>query len=225
MNIALILSGGTGRRMGAGMPKQYITVGGKPVIAYCLETFAAHREIDRVQVVAEKNWCDLIQQYVKGCACGFSQPGKNRQLSIYHGLKDIMDYALPSDKVIIHDAVRPQVTTQIIQSCLEALEQHEGVVPVLPMKDTVYEGAEGRIRSLLDRSCIVAGQAPEGFLLGKYYEANKALLPEQILSINGSAEAAVLAGMDVVYIEGDERNYKITTPEDLERFQRACFEM
>lgn len=219
MNIALILSGGIGARVGGSIPKQYITVSGKPVIAYCMEIFTAHPDIDKIQVVAQESWRELIQECAGGGAYGFSQPGGNRQLSIYNGLADIMAYAAPTDKVIIHDAARPLVSPQLIHNCLKALEQHEGVVPVLPMKDTVYEGADGRIVSLLERSRIIAGQAPEGFLLGKYYDANKALLPDRILSVNGSAEAAVLAGMDVVYIQGDEENFKITTEADLERFQ------
>jgi len=218
MNIALILSGGAGTRVGGGIPKQYIIVSGKPVIAYCMETFVAHPEIDRIQIVAHENWRGLIQECGRGSIYGFSQPGENRQLSIYNGLADIMIYAAPADKIIIHDAARPFVSPQIIHGCLAALELHEGVVPALAMKDTVYEGAGGHIVSLLDRSRIIAGQAPEGFLLGKYYHANKALLPDKILSVNGSAEAAVLAGMDVVYIQGDEKNFKITTEADLERF-------
>ena len=76
-----------------------------------------------------------------------------------------------------------------------------------------------KIDALLNRSQIFAGQAPEVFRLGRYYEANQVLLPEKILTINGSTEPAILAGMDVVMIPGDEGNFKITTKADLERFQ------
>ncbi len=88
------------------------------------------------------------------------------------------------------------------------------------MKDTVYFSEEGKkIDSLLNRSQIFAGQAPEVFRLGRYYEANQVLLLEKILTINGSTEPTILAGMDVVMIAGDEGNFKITTKADLERFQ------
>lgn len=104
--------------------------------------------------------------------------------------------------------------------CLEAIEGHDGVIPVLPMKDTVYESEDGKtISSLLDRSRIYAGQAPELFRLGCYYEANRQLLPERILKINGSTEPAVMAGMKMAMVAGDENNFKITTKADLERFQ------
>lgn len=220
MNIALILSGGTGTRMGMSIPKQYIEVKGKPVIAYALSAFEKHERIDKIQIVADAVWREDIRGFTGEKLKGFSDPGANRQLSILNGLQDILKYASDTDKVIIHDAARPCVTEQTITECLEALEKHEGVLPVLPMKDTVYEGCNGRIVSLLDRSRIVAGQAPEGFVLGKYLQANRELLPDKIMSVNGSTEPAIMAGMDVVYIPGDEGNFKITTKVDLERFEQ-----
>jgi len=87
------------------------------------------------------------------------------------------------------------------------------------MTDTVYYSADGkRVERLLERSCIFAGQAPEAYQFGKYLEANERLLPDQILSINGSTEPAIMAGMDVVMIPGEKKNFKITTQEDLVRY-------
>lgn len=105
--------------------------------------------------------------------------------------------------------------------CLDAAEEHDGVIPVIPMKDTVYSSTDGKqITALLDRSKIYAGQAPEVFKLGVYYAVNIRLLPDRILNINGSTEPAVMAGLDVAMIPGDEGNFKITTRADLERFQK-----
>ncbi len=221
MNIALILSGGTGTRLGAEIPKQYIKVGGKPIIMYCLETFAAHQMIDEIRIVADKSWHEFISDRVKSDKFkGFSAPGENRQMSIYNGLTDIMKNAAENDHVIIHDAARPLLSDKMITKCLEAAHEHDGSLPVLPMKDTLYFSENGRtVSGLLDRNKIYAGQAPEAFILGKYYEANKALLPEKILKINGSAEPAIIAGMDIAMINGDENNFKITTKADLERFE------
>lgn len=127
--------------------------------------------------------------------------------------------------MIIHDGARPVVTARLIAECIEACKGHEGAMPALPMKDTVYASRDGRkISALLDRGSIYAGQAPEVFKLGAYYEANRKLLPERILKINGSAEPAVLAGMDIAMIPGDENNFKITTRADLERFRRLVEE-
>lgn len=232
MGIALILSGGSGVRLGTDIPKQYIEVCDRLVISYCIERLSSHPEIDGIQIVAAPQWHDTIihsmEQLVSmGIAQetlskfkGFSMPGENRQLSIYNGLADIRGYADDDEIVLIHDAARPMLSPQMITDCLRAVHEHEGVLPVLPMKDTVYQSTDGkRVGALLNRSEIYAGQAPEAFRLGKYYEANKRLMPNKILKINGSTEPAVMAGMDIVMIPGDEGNFKITTRDDLERFK------
>lgn len=230
MNIALILSGGTGTRLGADIPKQYMEIDGRPVISYCMERLAGHQGIDAVQIVADRQWHGTILEWLEKYDCpgwgferkfrGFSQPGENRQLSIFNGLKDICRYASQSDAVMIHDAARPLISAQLITDSLAAAEGHDGVLPVLSMKDTVYKSPDGKkISALLDRNELYAGQAPETFRLGRYYEANRKLLPERIRSVNGSTEPAVMDGMDIVMIAGDERNFKITTREDMERFR------
>lgn len=232
MNIALVLSGGTGTRLGADMPKQYIEVQGKPILLYCLETLCSSNEIDAVQIVAAKEWQDNIFSWLEASGMaekckGFSLPGKNRQLSILHGLADIRKYASEEALVLIHDGARPLLSAQLITQCFDAItdcdgaaaERYDGVLPVLPMKDTVYVSKNGKeITSLLNRSEVCAGQAPELFRLGAYYRANERLLPDQILQINGSTEPAVLGGLKVAVIPGDEGNFKITTQADLERF-------
>lgn len=224
MNIALILSGGVGTRLGGDIPKQYRMVGGKPVIAYCLETLAQQDKIDAIQIVADPSWQKFIFENRSDSGWklkfrGFSFPGDNRQLSIWNGLQDIRKFAGEEDVVLIHDAARPLLSGQLIQDCLNGMEGYDGVLPVLPMKDTVYLSENGQdISGLLDRKQIFAGQAPEAFRIGSYYRANQSLFPDRIRQINGSTEPAILAGMKIRMIPGDERNFKITTREDLTRF-------
>lgn len=224
MNIALILSGGAGIRMGLDVPKQYIKVGGRPVFTYCVESLSLHPKIDAISIVADPAWHEFIIKWLKiydrtGKFRGFSLPGMNRQLSIYHGLCDIRSYADDGDFVMVHDAVRPMLSEKMIEGCFNAADGHDGVMPGLPMKDTVYSSVDGKsIASLLNRSEVYAGQAPEVFRLKPYYEANQRLLPGRIYEVNGSSEPAVMAGMDIVIIPGDENNFKITTKTDLERF-------
>ncbi len=229
MNIALVLSGGTGTRLGGDIPKQYIRVKGRMLIAFCLDMFAKHNRVDGIRIVAADAFRNEI---LKECETlgiekekimGFSDPGDTRQLSILNGLRDIKDDPKTGDDtvVIIHDAARPNLTAEYLNRCLDALGGYDGVMPTLPMKDTVYYSESGKkVDRLLDRGCIYAGQAPEIYRLANYIKANEDLLPDDILKINGSTEPAVLAGMSVAMIPGDENNYKVTTKKDMERFMQ-----
>ncbi len=226
MNAALLLSGGVGLRLGLKVPKQYIKFNDRMLITYSLQTLINSSFIDGIQIVAESSWRELIIEDVKQNAIstdkimGFSFPGINRQLSILNGLYDILDGKFQMrDNVLIHDAARPLLTEKQITDCFITLQNHDGVIPVLPVKDTMYLSEDGKsVSELIDRKIIFAGQAPECFVLGKYLEANRRLLPDKILEINGSTEPAVMAGMDIAMIPGDENNFKITTQADLERF-------
>ncbi len=98
--------------------------------------------------------------------------------------------------------------------------RHDGVMPVIPMKDTVYYSDNGSsVSRLLDRDRMFAGQAPEVFRYGRYLDACEKLMPDRIMDIRGSTEPAIMAGMDIVMIQGDEKNFKITTIEDMERYR------
>ena len=231
MNIALVLSGGTGTRLGGDIPKQYIEAKGRMLIAFCLDMFAGHKQVDGIWIVAAKEWRENITDECERLGIdkkkikGFSEPGDTRQLSIYNGIKDIEEYLVTQNSnsddavVIIHDAARPNLTADHLSCCLDALKDHDGVMPVLPMKDTVYYSENGKnVDRLLDRKCIYAGQAPEVYRLNDYIKANERLLPDEILKINGSTEPAVMAGLKVAMIPGEENNYKVTTKKDLERF-------
>nr|MCR5748446.1 2-C-methyl-D-erythritol 4-phosphate cytidylyltransferase [Lachnospiraceae bacterium] len=226
MNIALILSGGSGSRMHLSQPKQYLEISGKMIITYALQVVMGHKDIDAVQIVCSPEYESVISGQVSEYISqhedklkGFSKPGETRQLSIYNGLKDIAAYASRDDVVIVHDAARPLVSLEQLTACIKACSSHDGAMPVLPMKDTVYFSENGdTVSELLDRKKIYAGQAPEAFVFGKYLEANESLMPDKIYNINGSTEPAVLCGLDVAMIPGDERNFKITTQADLERF-------
>lgn len=221
VNIALVLAGGTGSRLESDIPKQYIEVNGKPIISYCVDTLTANDRVDAIWIAADKMWQSYVEEHIPmEKFCGFSAPGKNRQLTIWQGLCSIKACAADDALIMIHDAARPLLGNEQIEDCLAAAAIHDGVMPVLPMKDTVYLSRDGkRVSELMDRETLFAGQAPEVFRLDKYYEANRRLPTEKILCINGSTEPAFLMGMDIVMVPGDEQNFKITTKEDLNRFR------
>lgn len=245
--VAIILSGGTGSRMNMDIPKQYIEVCDRMIVTDSIRPFLECELVSDVRIVADDIWQDkimgeyrILSDYFMGDFNvgmpehgmddagslglykfnGFSHPGENRQLSVLNALYDIKNACEENDLIIIHDAARPLVSVDLIRRCIDAAHGHEGVMPVLPMKDTVYYSEDGKgISRLLERDRIFAGQAPEVFRYGKYIKACEALLPDKIMEIRGSTEPAVKAGMDVVMIPGDERNFKITTREDLSRYK------
>ena len=223
-NIAILLAGGTGKRFGSFVPKQYLPVNGKMIIEYSLEALFSSTCIDGIITVADEYsrtaYLNKVCQHPKHL--GFAAPGETRQLSIYNALVFIEEKNLRPENVFIHDAARPYLTDKMISDYIEAIKGHEGVLPVLPMKDTIYFSNDKKsIDSLLDRSCLFAGQAPEVFRFAAYLKANKRLLPDEIKLINGSTEPAFKAGMDVIMVEGNEKNFKITSKEDMERFEQC----
>jgi 2-C-methyl-D-erythritol 4-phosphate cytidylyltransferase len=232
MNIAIILAGGTGSRLGGGVPKQFLELSGQMMILHSMRAFAESEYVGNIQIVADKAYREKIEDAmfedpespIAEKFLGFSDPGENRQLSIYNAMKDIGDILGKEtiDGIIIHDAARPFVTVDTVNECLLALDEHDGAMPVIPMNDTVYFSRSGqKVDELLNRNNIYAGQAPEAFWYEKYLKANEDLLPDKILLIKGSTEAAVMAGMDVAMIPGDQRNFKITTAEDMERARQV----
>ncbi len=226
--IVLLLSGGIGARVGGSLPKQYIEVNGRMIVSRCIGRVLECGSISGLWIVADESWQEAIAESVpeRERILGFSAPGQNRALSILNGLRGIRNVCPEDTIVIVHDAVRPLVSVETLEACINACSQHDGAMPVLPMTDTVYysDTSGSRVERLLDRSRIYAGQAPEAFRLGKYLEATERLLPEKILSINGSTEPAILAGMDIAMIPGDKGNFKITTREDLEHYRRIVEE-
>lgn len=222
MNIAIILSGGIGSRMKVNIPKQYLMANDRPVISYCLETFVSHPYIDRIVIVAAKEWHSLIKKEMAKFSAKdiiFAEPGKTRQLSIFNGLNSINERG-ENDIVIIHDAARPFVTYELISDCLQACNSNfDGCMPVIPVKDTIYQSTDMEcITGLLNRNTLIAGQTPEAFKLNKYIKIHKEMSLDELLRINGSSEIAYKMGLTIKLVPGDPRNFKITDNSDLERF-------
>lgn len=225
MNIAIILSGGIGSRMGLDVPKQYVKVQARMIISYCLSTFLNNVHIDAIVIACAEEWQNQVEDAVKKLnphkTVKYAEAGKTRQYSIYNALLVAATISnSENDIVIIHDAARPLLSHMLINKCLEYCNDADGIMPVIPVKDTIYMSNDGiRINALLDRSKLWCGQAPEAFKLTKYLCAHEAMSQDEILAINGSTEIAFKAGLNCKMIEGDPMNFKITTPEDLSTFE------
>ena len=224
MNTAIILAGGVGSRMGIDRPKQFLMVNDKPVISYCFDIFQNHNEIDNIVVVVSEKWQKFVEEYAEKYSvtkiCGYASAGKTRQHSIYNGLKCIAENANDTNIVIVHDAARPLVSDKIISDCIKGATEYDGAMPVISVKDTVYQSCDGKsIDKLLKRSELFAGQAPESFKFKRYYEIHNEVSDEEISNTAGSSEIAYRHGMNITMVPGSERNLKITTVEDLETFE------
>lgn len=224
MNTAVILAGGVGTRMGVDRPKQYLLVQDKPIISYCLDIFQNHKKIDTIVIVVSDEWKsyveDCVKKYGVSKVCGYARAGRTRQHSIYSGLKCIAENAGQTDVCIIHDAARPLVSDRIIDDCITGAVEEDGAMPVISVKDTVYQSSDGKsIDNLLRRSELFAGQAPESFNFRKYYEIHNSVTDDEIANTAGSSEIAYRHGMKIRLVKGSERNFKITTIEDLETFE------
>lgn len=224
MNTVIILAGGVGSRMGVDRPKQFLMVQDKPIISYCFEIFQNHKEIDKMVVVVSEEWQGFVEEQVQKYGidkvCGYAPAGKTRQHSIYNGLKCIEQNAPDTEIVIVHDAARPLVSDQIISDCVTGATEYDGAMPVISVKDTVYQSEDGcKIGCLLKRSELFAGQAPESFKFKKYYQIHNEVSDEEIGLTAGSSEIAYRHGMEIRMVKGSERNLKITTIEDLETFE------
>jgi D-ribitol-5-phosphate cytidylyltransferase len=226
MNYAIILSGGIGTRMRTdGFPKQYLQVEGKTILQYTLETLAECSIIDVIVIVMAEEWKKKIGKNIVesvGKKILFALPGSSRQESIFHGLQAcVANKEIDvNDKVIIQDAVRPLASKQLILRCLNEIEKYDGCMPAIPVVDTIYVSNDGKnIDGLLNRDTLFAGQAPEAFNLKKYYDINKNYTSEDFINIKGTTEIAYKHNLKVCIINGEEKNFKITTPTDLLKFE------
>lgn len=224
MNIAVVLAGGIGSRMRSdGFPKQYVEVKGKPVLLYTLEKFQSCADVSHIIVVAHGQWEEKILHWVKEYGIdkfsGIAHQGSSRQESVYNGLQACLKLE-PSaeDLVLIHDSARPLVTPELISACIRGADGHDGCLPVIAVKDTIYYSRDGKsIQDLTDRSTLFCGQSPEVLKLLPYLELCRALSPEQMLNVRGSCELAYQNSWNICMIPGEENNFKLTTAEDMSR--------
>lgn len=225
-NTALVLAGGVGSRMNMGsFPKQYLMVDDRPVLDYCLCTFQNAKIVDAIVIVADPSWRDFIEQWLKKSGItkfvAFADPGETRQMSIFNGLEVIEQQVADCENVIIHDSARPLISQTLIENCFLGLQDADGVMPVLPVKDTCYQSLDGKsISGFLPRSQLFAGQAPEAFRLQPYLQLHRTLPLEVLLEISGSSELAYKHGLKVAMIPGEEKNFKITTQDDLKLLEK-----
>ncbi len=212
-NLALIVAGGSGLRVGGEIPKQYLPLGGKAVLRHTVEAFLSHPEIEAVRVVIGQGHGELYNGCVVTWLRGYVglleavTGGKERQDSVRLGLESVKD--LNPENVLIHDAARPFVSAEVISRVLDALREHEAVIPAVLCKDSVrVDGAA------IPREKVRLVQTPQGFHYKKILHAHQHNMTHWVAATD-DAHLAEAMGMNVFIVEGDEMNKKITTQADL----------
>jgi len=224
MVFAVICAGGIGSRMGnAEKPKQYLNVGGKPIILHTIEKFVVNEQFEKVIVLVPESWInytrDIIKKYLKGVEkIEVLAGGADRNSTIMNSIKYIEDnFTLDDDTVIVtHDAVRPFVTHRIIMDNIEAAVNVGACDTVIPATDTIVESMDGeKISSIPDRSKVYQGQTPQIFKAKRLKELYLSLTDEEKAILTDAAKICLLKGEPVHLVRGEVFNIKITYPYDL----------
>ena len=230
MNIALVLSGGIGTRLGSELPKQYWEVAGKPVIVHTLKQFERFQRIAGVIVVASAEWTAHIWEWKEAYSLSklwdVAPAGVDRQRSILSGLLAAKRFMKEeAGGVIVQDAVRPLISQDLLQRLVNGLEEAPAVMPVLPITDTAYTSQDGRwVSGLLNRSTLFAGQAPEAFRFQPYLKLYQETPGEVLSSMSGSCQLPYSRGWEVKMVQGDPENIKITYAADLKTCEKKLLE-
>lgn len=223
-NIALIIAGGVGNRMGQDIPKQFLTVNEKPVIIYTLEAFQAHAEIDDIVVVCIKGWEQVLWAYAKqfniSKLSSVIQGGKNGQDSIRNGLFELEKKYENTDLVLIHDAIRPMVSAEIISDCIVKTRQYGNAITCIPCAEAMLQTDDAHSStSSYPRDKLKRTQTPQGFRLGEICELHREALRNGIINSVASCTLMIEMGKKVYFSVGSEKNIKLTTVEDIDIFK------
>jgi 2-C-methyl-D-erythritol 4-phosphate cytidylyltransferase len=228
MNIALIFAGGSGKRMqNSNRPKQFLELGGKPIIIHTIEHFEEHPDIDGVVVVCIADWIDFLKEKLKKFnihkVVSVVPGGSTGQESIRNGLYAIRDYVKNDTKntiVLIHDGVRPLIDEKLITDNIASVKKYGNAITVVPAIETIIEtDAEGEITKVADRNCCRLARAPQSFVLWDILEAHRRLLEEGEEEMIDSAMLMQHYGAKLHTVEGPSENIKITTPTDYYLFR------
>ena len=224
MIFAAILAGGIGSRMGeTDTPKQFLTLGDKPVIVHTIEKFAINSKFDKIIVLSPKNFInhtnDLIKEYFDdNSRIVVLEGGKTRNDTLINAIDYINDnFDFNDDSIIVtHDSVRPFVTHRIIEDTIKAAKDFGACDTVVPATDTIVESVDSKlIKNIPIRDNYYQGQTPQSFKINKLSELINSLSESESNILTDACKIFVLKNEDVCLVEGEITNIKITYPYDL----------
>lgn len=227
MNIAIILAGGIGSRIGANIPKQFIKIMGKPILAYTLEIFEKNKNIDAIEIICHKEWFqeveNIVEQYNINKVKWIVKGGETFQESVLNGVFSLKDKIDSEDIVVISFGVSPMTTDEIIDDSIKVCKENgsnavssEDMVLCTCIKDDEYSSSQNIIRETLK-----GFSNPWTFKYGELYETYKIALEKDILKdIEPHTTSLYFAfGKKIYFSKASSKNIKITTKEDLDIFE------
>ncbi len=226
MNVAVVLAGGTGTRVGADVPKQFIKVMGKPVLAYTLECFQYNKNIDAIEIVCHKDWVETVKGIVKNYGIiktrWLAEGGETFQDSTINGIFHLKEELNPDDIVVLSFGVSPFTTDEIIDDSIRVCEQHgnaiaaEDMVLCTCIKDDEYGSTQNILRESL-KGFSNPWTFRYGELVAVYEEARRQGILDTLEPHTTSVYLAL--GKKLYFSKTNRMNFKITTKEDLDIFE------
>ncbi len=225
MNVhVLIPAAGAGRRMGGDMSKQFLLLAGRPVLAHTISRFENHPQVNNIILIApaEETTCcrnDVVDAYGFDKVSRIVVGGQERQDSVRNGLRACP--AADDDIVLVHDGVRPLLASGLIDAAVAAATANGAALVAVPAKDTIKVVVDGKVRSTPERSTLWQAQTPQAFRYDVIASAHEKAYKEGYRATD-DAQLVEWLGQPVAVVEGDYRNLKITTPEDMLLAESYC---
>ena len=228
MNIAIIIAGGSGNRMGQDIPKQFINVYDKPVLIYTLEGFQKHPLIDAIEVVCINGWENMVQAYANQfniTKLKWIVPGGNSaQESIRNGVFNLEGKCSDKDTIVIHDGIRPLVDDTVLTDVIEKAQKYGNAVTSMPYNEQIFvvsKDDENTTTQFIPRETLRRVSTPQAYnfelLNDKYHEAfDKGI---GIVGSHYTNTMMVELGVRLHFAKGSDKNIKLTTKDDLELFK------
>ncbi len=223
MNIALVIAGGSGNRMGQDIPKQFIHVDGCPIIIHTLLAFQNHPDIHSIAVVCLKGWETVLQSYANQFSISKLEhiyPGGSTGMeSIHNGIYGLKEDGYEDDDfVLIHDSVRPLLSQEIISNNIAICKEYGYAITGIQCREAILQSDDGFVtRTSIPRDTLIRTQTPQTFRLGNIISVHEEAKAKGIMnSVASCTLIAEVGGRDMHVVPGSEKNIKITTTEDLE---------
>ena len=221
MNIGLIIAGGVGARMQMTTPKQFLMVQGKPILVYTMEAFERNESIDAIGIVCLKGWEDMVWKYAKKYHITklkwMTLGGDTGMQSLRNGMLMLKEHCSPDDIIVIHDAVRPLISDNIINANIAGVIQNGNAITCIPCTEALLrsEDSETSVEEV-NRDMIQRTQTPQSLYLSKFIEIHEEAKTRGITNMVATCSLLAALGETLYIVPGEGTNFKITTREDIE---------